>query len=288
MRARSHVRIGIGGQRSLLGLLSATNAPSTSIAVYFHGFPDLSVHPDEGAPPEYASRFPRKLEEALEMDILSVNFSGLPGSDAEASYRTKTLQRELVDAQGVVAYCATELRKAHVHVVGLSTGAILAACLRSFDHPQLRTIAVIAGIADAVAGMSLDFSPQQLAAMDSEGYCSHGFYWPKDWPLAEDCVKDESFESTYKVWRPLDRAYTDGMATLDIRQHVASGTVPFLVIHGSADKSVSVNHGQNLFATAAEPKQWLLIKGANHLLTNTSHMKKALNAIVAHITRAVT
>ncbi|KDO17428.1 hypothetical protein SPRG_17082 [Saprolegnia parasitica CBS 223.65] len=287
MRTLAHVRVPIGQARTLLGLLSTVEESTKSIVVYFHGFPDLSVHPNEDAPPAYASRFPRKLEEALAMDLLCVNFSGLPGSDGDASYRSKTLSRELEDARGIVAYCATELQKAHVHVVGLSTGAILAACLRDSDHPQLRSISVVAGIVDACAGSKLDFSHDQLTAMRVDGQCETAFYWPAQWPLANDCRADTtSFDATGKVWRPLARSYVDDMEQLDIAGHVIRGAVPLLVVHGTSDKNVPLEHGAALFATAREPKQWLEIKGANHLLSNARHIKKAFQAISAHIAHA--
>jgi fermentation-respiration switch protein FrsA (DUF1100 family) len=43
--------------------------------------------------------------------------------------------------------------------------------------------------------------------------------------------------------------------------------VPFLVIHGEADKSIPLPCGEALFEAASEPKRWLLIPKGNHLLT---------------------
>jgi pimeloyl-ACP methyl ester carboxylesterase len=291
-QALEHVRIPIHVPpcRHLLGLLASRNdeslQSSQSIAVYFHGFPDLSVHPDISAPPVIVSRFPRKLQEQLPMDLLCVNFSGLPGSDSQVEYRRKLLSQELDDAKGIVAYCSDILQKQHIHIVGLSTGSILAAGLRNYEHDGLRSISVVAGILDTKTGLHLDFSPPQLENCRSRGFCETPFYWPTDWPLSDDARKDSDYDKTGKVWRPLDKNYIEDMLLLDIPLCVTTGTVPLFVIHGDQDKNVPIEYGRDLFDAASEPKRWLSIKGANHLLSNAKHMKKAIHAIHAHIKEA--
>ncbi|CAK4071374.1 unnamed protein product [Aphanomyces euteiches] len=287
-RTPRHVHIEVGTRR-LLGLLaSAPSSPSSSsIVLYFHGFPDLSVHPDTSAPPDFASRMPRKLQELLPYDLLCVNFSGLPGSDDVVPYRSKLLSRELEDADGMIAYCEHALQKQHVHVVGLSTGAILATLLRNHtQHKSLRSIAVIAGIADTAAGIHLDFSQDQLDAAQVHGYCMTPFFWPTDWPLPADATDFDA--SSGKLFRPLDAAYLDDMKSLDIATSVRDGPIPLLVIHGDQDKNVPLRHGETLFQSAREPKQWLLLKGANHLLSNSKHIKRAAADIQRHIHQSET
>ncbi|KAF0683405.1 Aste57867_24529 [Aphanomyces stellatus] len=282
-RVLQHVRVPVPG-RHLLGLLSSTPSkpPSPRIVVYFHGFPDLSVHPDESAPPDFESRFPRKLQELLPFDLLCVNFSGLPGSDADVPYRDKCLSREVEDADGIITFCEQVLGKRHVHIVGLSTGAILAALLRNHSqHASLRSISVVAGIANTNEGVHFDFSANQQAACRATGHCLTPFFWPKNWPIPEDATDFD--ETTRKLMRPLDRRYLDDMVQLDIPCSVADGRVPLLVIHGDQDKNIPWQQGHALVQAAAEPKRWVLIKGANHLLTNTKHMKKGAAEIHAHI-----
>ena len=55
---------------------------------------------------------------------------------------------------------------------------------------------------------------------------------------------------------------------------------PLLVIHGDADRSVPHANGEALFAHAAPPKRMLSIKKANHLLSSSTHFRKATNEIV--------
>ncbi|ETV63512.1 hypothetical protein H257_19564, partial [Aphanomyces astaci] len=286
-RILQHVHVPVKSRRRhLLGLLSSDpSTPSrSSIVVYFHGFPDLSVHPDTSVTPAFASRFPRKLNELLPLsfDLLCVNFSGLPGSDHDVPYRSKLLSHEVDDADAIIAFCEHELRMRHVHIVGLSTGAILASLVRNHVvHTSLRSISVVAGIADTTEGVHLDFSIDQQAQAQTDGFCLTPFYWPPNWPLPPDAVDVDS--STGKLWRPLDHGYLADMVALDIGVSVGLGKVPFLVIHGDHDKSIPWQQGEALFSAAAHPKEWLLIKGANHLLTNAKHVKKAVAEIQAHM-----
>ncbi|ETV96306.1 hypothetical protein H310_10471 [Aphanomyces invadans] len=286
-RALRHVQVPVHrSRRHLLGLLASSAASSPSIVVYFHGFPDLSVHPDVSTTPAFASRFPRKLEELLSpaFDLLCVNFSGLPGSDSEVPYRSKLLSREVEDADAIIAFCEHKLQKRHVHVVGLSTGAILAALVRNHGHAFLRSISVVAGIADTKEGVHFDFSNDQQCQARSTGSCLTPFYWPSKWPLPPDANDFDPI--TGKLWRPLDQTYIEDMVGLDIGASVSQGTVPLLVIHGDQDSSIPWEHGHALFSAAADPKKWLLIKGANHLLTNTKHIKKALAEMQGHMLAA--
>jgi len=41
--------------------------------------------------------------------------------------------------------------------------------------------------------------------------------------------------------------------------------VPLVVIHGSADRVIGLQHSEALFAAAHEPKVWLRVDGGQHL-----------------------
>lgn len=89
-----------------------------------------------------------------------------------------------------------------------------------------------------------------------------------------------------KIYVHLDQRYINEYydGSLDILRAVSGpGLPPLLVIHGDADVDVPFENGEELFAAAAEPKTWLAIPKANHLLSNSKHMKKALRAIGDHI-----
>lgn len=67
--------------------------------------------------------------------------------------------------------------------------------------------------------------------------------------------------------------------------HTDNATLPpLLIIHGDADVNVPVENGVELHACAAEPKRLVVIRKANHLLTGSAYLKKALKEISALVT----
>ena len=83
---------------------------------------------------------------------------------------------------------------------------------------------------------------------------------------------------------PSDLKCLDG--TFNIQHSVAmEERAPLFIIHGEADKNVPLVNGQDLYQAAAEPKQWLAVPKANHLLSNSKHMKKVCSQIVQFIER---
>jgi len=90
--------------------------------------------------------------------------------------------------------------------------------------------------------------------------------------------------------RPGDLATPDGIPAQlkeeffsDMRQHdllLAAARIsprPLLVIHGTADEAVPVREAEDLFAAAGEPKELVLIPGADHQLSR--HYRQAWEAV---------
>ncbi|MEM2767324.1 MAG: alpha/beta fold hydrolase [Candidatus Bathyarchaeia archaeon] len=55
---------------------------------------------------------------------------------------------------------------------------------------------------------------------------------------------------------------------------------PILIIHGSCDPLVPVEHAQRLYKAASEPKRLEVIEGADHVFSNPIHLDKAINLIL--------
>ncbi|KAF4317958.1 hypothetical protein BBO99_00005302 [Phytophthora kernoviae] len=238
--------------------------------VYLHGFPDMAVHPVNL---DFASRMPAKLCEfwlnkaqnsRRKVAFVTFNFGGVPGSDKELRFTDKTISQELEDAEAVCQYLAD-------------------------------SIAVVAGLLDTKEGVQFDFSPLQLEQCDATGSCWKEFYLPKGCPLPKNV--DLSLDGAHsiseltdattpsKLYVRLKQRYVQECqsGSLDIRRAVSGASLPpLLVIHGDADQNVPFSNGEELFEAAAEPKTFLPIPRANHLLTNSKLLKKALRAIGDH------
>lgn len=65
----------------------------------------------------------------------------------------------------------------------------------------------------------------------------------------------------YFPWLPVGPLLT---TRYDVEKTIRKVTIPVLVLHGDRDTVVPLEHGQQVFAAALEPKQFYLISGADH------------------------
>lgn len=286
-----HIEAGSSGQLLTKVVANKDTSEEEPIVVYLHGFPDTSVDPVTG---DFSSRLPRKLAESLVKEVPGVvfacfNASGCPGSDSTVAFRDKLLSREVEDTLAVISAIRARYDRPHsvVHIIGVSTGAILASLLRARAEAGPRSVVAIAGLLDLVHGIDFDFDEAQRAAFEAEGTCLKEFWVPEGYqpgPPEPSCTVAEAAAPWVKVLWPINRAYYDEAKSgrLDIASAVATG-IPMLVIHGEEDAAVPLEHGLALFEAAAQPKELCRIPKANHLLTSSSHLKKAIKAILAFV-----
>jgi len=55
--------------------------------------------------------------------------------------------------------------------------------------------------------------------------------------------------------------------------------LPLLIIHSPEDKTVDIDHGRRLYDAIAGPKRLELLQGADHLLSNETHIIKTADLI---------
>ena len=68
---------------------------------------------------------------------------------------------------------------------------------------------------------------------------------------------------------PLSRAYMDDLSTIDsVVERGARIAVPWLLVHGSEDDVVPIQDSRDIFAGAPEPKQLVVIDGADHVFND--------------------
>jgi pimeloyl-ACP methyl ester carboxylesterase len=294
----------------LEGETEGSNGRFESVFVYLHGFPDMSVdfRPEKRVVGEFASRLPRKLNEMLLQRVpkaafVCFNFSGVAGSDEGLPFFEKSISAEVEDALAVVAYAKDFLLvpNGSIHVIGVSTGAIIASLLRGVLPAACTTITAIAGLLDLKRGLKFDFDEQQMSDMDTLGYCKKQFWLPPGYTHHDGTSPIDTLlwenEPAPEVedWKAcnlkLGRQYTDeirkprGNANgLSIEGAVATTSAPpFLVLHGEADSHVPITCGRALFAAAADPKEFFVVKKANHFLSSSKDFKRAVNAIIGFV-----
>jgi len=62
-------------------------------------------------------------------------------------------------------------------------------------------------------------------------------------------------------WLPVDLLMKDPMPT---RDRIGDVTMPVLVVHGTEDRIIPVEHGKRLFERANDPKRLMIVEGADH------------------------
>ncbi|MFC1482772.1 alpha/beta hydrolase [Candidatus Margulisiibacteriota bacterium] len=66
---------------------------------------------------------------------------------------------------------------------------------------------------------------------------------------------------------------------LDLAKNIKKIAQPLLIVHGTHDEIVPVTHGKKLFNIAREPKELLLIPGAEHDLVYEKNPRKYVSAV---------
>jgi dipeptidyl aminopeptidase/acylaminoacyl peptidase len=52
---------------------------------------------------------------------------------------------------------------------------------------------------------------------------------------------------------------------------------PILILHGSSDEVVPLEHSQKLYEAAPEPKRLVIIEGADHIFSQSEHLNKVID-----------
>ena len=78
-----------------------------------------------------------------------------------------------------------------------------------------------------------------------------------------------------------------GTAKFPVIEWVAQRTRPLLVIHGNLDRVIPLKYGREVFAAAANPKEFLLLEGAGHNDILAAGGRRYLEKVVAFARAAV-
>jgi pimeloyl-ACP methyl ester carboxylesterase len=162
--------------------------------------------------------------------------------NSEGDFRDSTITKESADLRDVLDALPPRLKIAYIgHSMGGAVGVMTAA-----EEDRIRVLVTLAGMV-----RTEEFCEREFGLIIP----GKGFMW--DEPAC-----------------PLSQKYVDDMESIgDLFDEVGQITVPWLLIHGTADDVVLNHDSRDAYDTAEEPKRLVEIPGAGHSFDEKSYPK---------------
>ncbi len=192
--------------------------------------------------------------------VLTFDFRGFRRSEGIFS-----LAGELTDAKSAITHLINSnlVVPGWVGVYGASYGGAVAVCAAASDT-RISAVCLRAPVYDTHAfALSPLICPEVNRILKETPDEMHG--------LVDPSVRK----------RILDRMVDDGRRFNPINEISKISPRPLLVITGDADVLVDVNGVRGLYDLAGEPKELVIIEGANHVLSDPRAYEDTVNSIVA-------
>ncbi|MFO8026043.1 MAG: alpha/beta hydrolase [Opitutales bacterium] len=169
---------------------------------------------------------------------LRVSFAG--NGDSEGDFRAATITKETEDLEDLIGQLPENLRLAYVgHSMGGAVGVLVGT-----RNERLKVLINLAGMI-----RTADFCEREFGEVKP----GEGTMWDEP-----DC--------------PLSPAYVDDLNGIgDLFEEVSVLRQPLLLTHGTADDVVLPEDSKDAFERAAEPKQLVLVDGAEHVFDETTY-----------------
>ncbi len=169
---------------------------------------------------------------------LRVSFAG--NGDSEGDFRAATITKETEDLEDLIEQLPGDLRLAYCgHSMGAAVGV-----LAGTRNERIKVLMNIAGMI-----RTADFCEREFGGVTPD----EGTMWEEP-----GC--------------PLSQAYVDDLNGIgDLFEEVSVLRKPLLLVHGTADDVVLPEDGKDAFKLAAEPKQLVLVDGADHVFDEKTY-----------------
>jgi fermentation-respiration switch protein FrsA (DUF1100 family) len=211
-----------------------------------HGAPSGNEpEPGDGGYPALAEQICR---EGLAAFFFNFRGAGDSGGNLDLAGWTRDLQTALNFLWGL-----DNIDKAHLYLVGFSAGAAVSIYVASKD--------------ERVSGLAACACPAEITPFTGDNK------WET---LIENfrnigAIRDDDFPPSVAEW-------VEGCRQVNPERHIAGiAPRPLLLVHGSLDQTVPVDHAHRLYEIAGKPKKLVVIEGAGHRLRRE---EKAVGAIL--------
>jgi len=208
-------------------------APYPTVCVC-HGIPAKNPDPSDRGYPLLAERICRH---GFAVFIFNFRGTGDSGGNLDILGWTR-------DLKAAIDYLCTlpEVDRSRLSLLGFSAGAAVSVYVASQDK-RVSSIAACACPADFSFLLNAD-EPQSII----------------DYFRSIGAIRDEDFPPSTEEWLSGFRL------VCPIRYVAGIAPRPLLLVHGNKDEMVAVSHAYRLYDSAEEPKQLIIVDGADHKL----------------------
>lgn len=221
--------------------------------LYLHGFP--------GRLNKIGRTFCRTLS-VLGYLTMSFDFRGIAPS--EGKFEDKLLSREVEDIGAAIDFLHENYNFKRLFVIGASAGAV-DATLYAHKDKRIHGLVLLSGISDLKTLAAHQLVAKQIEMCNDKGYVVYDL--PGKW----------YHKKTMK------KAFYDEFFTLDVQHSLHRFRRPILIVHGEKDEEVPVTEAYQLYETANEPKQLVIIPGADHTFSSVKYAAKVLWQIIRFV-----
>lgn len=186
--------------------------------------------------------------------VLRFDFTGL--GESEGDFTETNVTTNVEDLEAAARYMQNE-GFGPCCMVGHSLGGT-AVLLAAHRMPEVRAVVVIAAPATA-AHVRRNFAKTKVEEALASG-------------RVRVEIAGRPFDLSAEFFQDLERH--------DSLDHITSLGRPLLVVHPAADRIVDIEEGEKIFAAAKQPRWFVTLPEANHLLLNEEHATTAARVIV--------
>jgi dienelactone hydrolase len=204
---------------------------------------------------------------------LRIDFTNEPGeSSLPFADMTPSYEIEVLDEAIKFLKSQKEVDPNRVGLTGHSLGGLIVAWYAA-NHPEIKAVAPLSGVysfprlIDRHSGEGIN-AQQKIEAQEK------GFV--------------EVYSNTLKKKVKIKAAFFQDAQNFDMDKVIDRVVCPILVVAGTADKAVSIDHAQHYYDRAfSEKKELKIIKGSDHNYSDTGHLEEVSEAVAGWFARTL-
>ena len=184
---------------------------------------------------------------------LRFDFSG--NGQSEGKFEHSHYTKQIEDFNSAVDFLISKGIK-KLFAVGHSMGAAVT-ILAGAQNDLIQSIVSIAGISDTKEVQTL-FTPEQIKEAKETGMTKVKIFG-RELPMSREFIEDSEKHDMKKVLNEMHK--------------------PIFFIHGTEDTVVNIDHAEQMYSYANEPKKIEIIQGADHMFSNEEHINKVCELV---------